>query len=180
MLKQTIYIADDEEPIRELISMFLLNEGYSVTAFANGDDLLRAFLDKPADMVILDVMMPGTDGMSLCTKLRERSNVPIVIVSARDSEVDRITGITLGSDDYLTKPFSPLELAVRVRALFRRLELDTGGGAKSVLTAGRLRVDLDTRQVEADGKPFGLTPTEFAFLVYLLRNANRAVSARNC
>ena len=118
-----IYIADDEKNIRELIAAFLRNAGFDVMLFENGDLLLKEFLQSPSDMVILDIMMPGTDGLTLCTKIREKSNVPIIIVSARDSEIDRITGITLGSDDYLTKPFSPMELVARVKAIFRRLRI---------------------------------------------------------
>lgn len=175
-MNQTIYIADDEENIRNLISLFLTNEGFEVTAFSNGDDLLKAFLDKPSDMVILDVMMPGTDGLSLCTQIRRRSNALIMIVSARDKEVDRITGITLGSDDYMTKPFSPMELVARTKALFRRLQLDTGGERGEILTAGNLRLNTATREAAVGGQPFEMTPTEFALMVYLMSNRTRAVS----
>lgn len=175
-MKKTIYIADDEENIRDLIYLFLTNEGFDVTAFSNGDDLLKAFLQKPADMVILDVMMPGIDGFSLCTQIRKRSNTLIIIVSARDNEIDRITGITLGSDDYMTKPFSPMELVARAKALFRRMELDTGGVSASMLTSGNLKINMATRESEIDGHPFDMTPTELALMVYLLQNGNRAVS----
>ncbi len=175
-LKKTIYVADDEPNIRDLIYLFLSNEGFEVTSFSNGDELLAVFLQKPADMVILDIMMPGTDGFSLCTQIRRRSNALIIIVSARDSEIDRITGITLGSDDYLTKPFSPMELVARAKALFRRLELDTGGVAAEVLTAGNLTINTAAREAEINGKPFDMTPTELALLVYLLQNRTRAVS----
>lgn len=174
-MKRTIYIADDEKNIRELISLFLTNEGYEVCTFSSGDKLLAAFREKSADMVILDIMMPGTDGLSVCTALREMSNVLIVIVSARDSEIDRITGITLGSDDYMTKPFSPMELVARVKALFRRLELDRPD-VSGRLNYGNLELDLAARRADVNGKPLELTPTEFALMVYLLKNSNRAVS----
>lgn len=174
-MKKTIFIVDDERNIRELIYMFLTNEGFEVSMFSNGEDLLEAFLQKPADMVILDIMLPGTDGLSLCTQIRNRSNTLIMIVSARDSEIDRITGITLGSDDYMTKPFSPMELVARVKALFRRLELDMGGAAASFLSAGNLRINTATRSAEIDSSPFDMTPTELAFMVYMLQNSNRAV-----
>jgi DNA-binding response OmpR family regulator len=175
-LSKSIYVADDEDNIRNLIVMFLTNEGYDVTAFSNGDDLLKAFQNKPADMVILDIMMPGTDGLSLCMQIRKQSSVLIVIVSARDSEIDRITGITLGSDDYMTKPFSPMELTARVKALFRRLELDTGGVPPCVLSAGKFSIDTASRLAQVGGKPFDLTPTELAFMAYLLQSSGRAVS----
>ncbi len=175
-MKKTIYIADDEENIRDLIYLFLTNEGFDVTAFSNGDDLLKTFLQKPSDMVILDVMMPGIDGFSLCTQIRKRSNTLIIIVSARDNEIDRITGITLGSDDYMTKPFSPMELVARAKALFRRMELDTGGVSASLLATGNLKINTATREAEIDGHPFDMTPTELALMVYLLQNGTRAVS----
>lgn len=175
-MKRTIYIADDDCNIRDLIYMFLTNEGFQVTAFSNGDELLEAFLRQPADMVILDIMMPGSDGLSLCTRIRSRSNALIIIVSARDSEIDRITGITLGSDDYLTKPFSPMELVVRVKALFRRLELNTGGPSGEVLSVGNLKINTAARKAGIDGRIFEMTPTELAFMVYLLQNGERAVS----
>lgn len=171
-----IYIADDERNIRDLIQMFLTNEGYEVTVFSNGDELMDVFAQKPADLVILDIMMPGTDGFSLCTQIRRMSSTPIIIVSARDDEIDRITGITLGSDDYLTKPFSPMELVARVKALFRRLELDTGGMQTGLLTMGNLVINMASRTVKAGGKNMDMAPTELALMAYLLQNSSRAVS----
>ena len=175
-MKKTIYIADDEQNIRELIYLFLANEGFEVNAFSSGDDLLSAFHEKPADMVILDIMMPGTDGLSLCTKIRNQSNALIIIVSARDSESDRIAGITLGSDDYLTKPFSPMELVARVKALFRRLELYTGSTSQTVFSIGNLTIDSLTRESHVDGLIFEMTPTELALMVYMIQNNSRALS----
>lgn len=175
-MSQTIYIADDEENIRNLITLFLTNEGFQVSTFSNGDELLKAFLEKPSDMVILDIMMPGTDGLALCTQIRKRSNVLIMIVSARDTEIDRITGITLGSDDYMTKPFSPMELVARTKALFRRLQLDMGNTRADLLRVGNLCLNISTRESLINGQPFDITPTEFALMVYLLQNSTRAVS----
>ncbi|MEI6101358.1 MAG: response regulator transcription factor [Eubacteriales bacterium] len=171
-----IYIADDERNIRDLIQLFLSNEGYEATAFSNGDTLMEAFKQKPADLVILDIMMPGTDGLLLCTQIRKMSSTPIIIVSARDDEIDRITGITLGSDDYMTKPFSPMELVARVKALFRRLELDTGGVQGVLPALGNLVIDMGTRVVKAGGQTIELAPTELALMAYLLQNSSRAVS----
>ncbi len=171
-----IYIAEDDADIRALIELFLNNEGFAVRAFATGDALLDAFLAQPADMVILDIMLPGTDGLTLCARLRQRSNVPIIIVSARDSEADRIAGITLGSDDYLTKPFSPMELTARVKALFRRLELDRGAPEPDSLQLNNITLDTAARTAAAGGAPLDLTPTEFLLLAYLLRQGERAVS----
>ncbi|MDP3388282.1 MAG: response regulator transcription factor [Eubacteriales bacterium] len=173
---QSIYIADDEKNIRELINSFLSNEGYTVTAFENGDDLLVEFLDNPCDMVILDIMMNGTDGLSVCSQIRQKHNVPIIIVSARDSELDRITGISIGSDDYLVKPFSTLELVARVKAIFRRMAFDREIKKTSTLKYGSIVLNLNTRDAFSDEKPLDLTPTEFAFMVYLFENSERAVS----
>lgn len=180
--KKTIYIADDEENIRELIKNFLEKNGYEVRAFADGKSLIDAFYEKPSDLVILDVMMPGEDGLSICARIRQQYHVPIIIVSARDSEVDRITGITVGSDDYLVKPFSPLELVARVNALFRRVALDADPKETKpveeakLLTFEKLSIDTRNRKVKWEEKPVELTPTELALMIYLVEHKDRAVS----
>lgn len=171
-----IYVADDEKNIRDLIESFLKNDGFEVKTFENGELLYKAFLAKPSDMIILDIMMPGIDGLTLCSKIRETHNVPIIIVSARDSELDRITGITIGSDDYLVKPFSPIELVARVKAIFRRMEYVQSETTDTELTFGDLTIRLKTRDVLQNGKLFETTPTEFALLTYLFKNKDRAVS----
>lgn len=122
--QKRIYIADDETNIREAIKTFLVNAGYIVSAFENGDRLLEAFSNQPADLVILDVMMPGSNGFAVCRELRKTSLVPIIMLTARDSDLDYMTGLDLGSDDYFTKPFSPMSLVMRVKAIFRRVEYD--------------------------------------------------------
>ncbi len=176
-MHKLIYIADDEHNIRELIKSFLQREGYEVKAFANGDELYREFVNYPAELVILDIMMPGTDGLSLCARLRAVSNIPIVIVSAKDSELDRITGITVGGDDYLTKPFSPMELVVRIKAIFRRIELEKLSEQQSeIISFSDITVDINKRSVLCKGKPFDITPTEFLLTAYLIRSRDRAVS----
>jgi diguanylate cyclase (GGDEF)-like protein len=119
-----IYIADDETNIRLAIKKFLENAGYVVEDFENGDLLMDAFCKSPADLVILDVMMPGSNGFVICKELRKISPVPVIMLTARDSDLDYATGLDLGSDDYLTKPFSPMALVMRVKALFRRMEFD--------------------------------------------------------
>ena len=173
-----IYVADDEKNIRDLIYTFLSNEGYAIKTFPNGDELFDNFCKDPADLVILDVMMPGTDGFIISSKLGKISNVPIIIVSARDSEMDRITGISLGSDDYLTKPFSPMELVARVKAIFRRIELDAGTERhkSETLVFADVEIRLDAREVLVRRARVDLTPTEFALIIYLIENRNRAVS----
>lgn len=177
MLKR-IYIADDEANICKLIQSFLEKEGFEVKCFENGVDLLNRFRIDPADLLILDIMMPGIDGLSLCAMIRQESSVPIIIVSAKDSEIDRVTGITIGSDDYLVKPFSPLELVARVKALFRRNELLLGQShvESEVLTYHTLILNMKMRTLIINERAVTLTPMEFDFLAFLVKNQDRAVS----
>ncbi|MCL2192625.1 MAG: response regulator transcription factor [Treponema sp.] len=119
-----IYIADDEENIRLAIKKFLENAGHIVEDFETGDLLFEAFSQNPSDLVVLDVMMPGSNGFIICKELRKISHVPIIMLTARDSDLDYATGLDLGSDDYLIKPFSPMALVMRVKAIFRRMEFD--------------------------------------------------------
>ncbi|MDF2637011.1 MAG: response regulator with CheY-like receiver domain and winged-helix DNA-binding domain [Pelosinus sp.] len=133
-------------------------------------------MQKPSDMVILDIMMEGTDGLTICSLLRQKHNVPIIIVSARDSELDRITGITLGSDDYLVKPFSPIELVARVKALFRRIQLDRVAPSENTLKYGDIILNISIRECLVNNEKLDLTPTEFALLTYLFEHSERAIS----
>ena len=173
-----IYIADDEPHIKELIRSFLEKENYDVQAFDSGDDLYKAFTKKAPDLVILDIMMPGTDGLTICTKIRQTSNVPIIILTARDSDADYIAGITLGSDDYFTKPVSPMQLVMRVRAIFRRVDMDKKPPSNQVLNYANIEVYLAGKTVTNTdtNEEIQLTPNEFNMLVYLMENQNRAVS----
>ena len=125
----SIYLADDEKSIRELLHSFLTSDGYTVRSFESGDALLEAFQQEPADLVILDIMMPGTDGLAVCRELRTVSDIPIILLTAKDSELDYVMGISQGSDDYLTKPFRPTILLMKVKALLRRVEMDHGKAA---------------------------------------------------
>ncbi len=177
MATKLIYVADDELNIRELIKSFLVSAGFEVKTFANGNLLFNAFLDEKPDLIVLDIMMPGTDGLTLCTQIRETSVVPIIIVSARDSELDRITGITIGSDDYLVKPFSPVELVARINALFRRMAFDNKmDGLKSELSFNAMTINPKTREVLFRGATVDVSPTEYSFLLYLFEHQDRAVS----
>ena len=123
-MSRKIYIADDETNIRFAIKTFLENAGYIVADFETGDLLLATFTETKPDMVILDVMMPGSNGFVICKEIRKTSNIPVIMLTARDSDLDYATGLDLGSDDYLVKPFSPMALVMRVKALFRRIELE--------------------------------------------------------
>lgn len=177
-MSQSIYLADDEKNIRDLIAAFLSQEGYCVRTFADGDSLMTACSHAIPDLVILDIMMPGTDGLSICSALRKaNAALPIIIVSAKDSPYDRVTGLTLGSDDYLIKPFLPLELVARVRSLLRRTQLapPLESPAQEV-SFGALRLFPERRSAFLNETELTLTPTEFDFLTYLVQHKERAVS----
>ncbi|WP_347460438.1 response regulator transcription factor [Clostridium sp. DMHC 10] len=168
MPKKLIYIADDEIKIQKLIEMFLVKEGYEVITYSNGEDLLEAFKEKRADMLILDIMMPGIDGLALCAELRKISNVPIIIISAKDSETDKIAGLMLGSDDYMTKPFSPVELVLRVKKIFRLIDVKTEERKDSnLLKILDVNINIDSKTVYCNGKKLKFTPIEFNLLLYL-------------
>ena len=174
-MSELIYIADDEKNIRELVKCFLENQGYEVETFSNGDDLFKRYKEKNADMIILDVIMPGTDGVEICRQIRQIANVPIIILSAKDSEEDRIKGISVGGDDYLTKPFSPIELVARVQALFRRISMDKVEKVEKV-TFGNIKIDVTKKQAYVYDEEIALTPLEFDFLKYLIQKNNQAIS----
>ncbi|MCJ7967407.1 response regulator transcription factor [Lachnospiraceae bacterium NSJ-171] len=174
-MSELIYIADDEKNIRELVKCFLENQGYEVETFSNGDDLFKRYKEKNADMIILDVIMPGTDGVEICRQIRQIANVPIIILSAKDSEEDRIKGISVGGDDYLTKPFSQIELVARVQALFRRISMDKVEKVEKV-TFGNIKIDVTKKQAYVDDEEIALTPLEFDFLKYLIQKNNQAIS----
>lgn len=180
-MNHTIYIADDEKNIRDLIKSFLESDGYEVSAFETGDELKAAFDEKPADLVILDIMMPGTDGLTVCKQLREESSVPIIILTAKDSEYDYVHGITIGSDDYLTKPFRPTALLMRVRSLLRRIDMYETGDKKmkntdNDVSVGDLLFSHEKNEIFCNGKPVKLTRTELRMLSYMMKNPEKAYS----
>lgn len=168
-----IYIADDEEDIRQLLKCFLEKEGLAVSIFETGDDLLKCFEQKPADLLIMDVMMPGTDGLSLCSRIRAVSDVPIIILTARDTDADLITGFTVGCDDYFTKPFSPLKLTLRVKAMLKRMEQKPG---EEELHYGDIAMYPMRKTVFLKGDELKLTDTEYRLLQYMIVNEKKAIS----
>ncbi|MDF2879937.1 MAG: DNA-binding response regulator [Clostridiaceae bacterium] len=177
MESKLIYIADDEINIQQLIMMFLKKEGYEVQCFSNGLDLLKAFKERPSDMLLLDVMMPDMDGLTICTEIRKYSNVPIIIISAKDGEADKIAGLMLGSDDYMTKPFSPVELVLRVKSIFRRMQFEkTSDKIENNLKISDITINFDVRNVSCNGVDIKLTPMEFNLFVYLVEHKNKGVS----
>ncbi len=167
-MSKLIYAADDELNIRQLIQSFLEEEGYEVETFETGDALLEKFKQKPSDLVILDVMMPGTDGLSICNTIRKFSSVPILILTARDTTADYVTGITLGCDDYFTKPFSPVMLTMRVKAMFRRVELDKAIPYDEKLEYGDIEIMPKQKVAKCKGADLKLTITELNVLQYLM------------
>ena len=176
-MSKLIYIADDEDNIRNLVKTFLINDGYDVKDFPNGDLLLEEFDKKEADLIILDVMMPGSDGFEICTKLRKKSIVPIIMLTARDSDIDYITGLTLGSDDYFTKPFSPMALVMRVKAIFRRIDFENNQRIDTCeLRFGDITINQNNKIVTYNGNNIDLTPNEYNLLTYLFEHKDRAVS----
>ena len=177
-MSKLIYIADDVKNIRDLFQSFLEKEGYIVKAFENGDNLYDAFKNEPCELVILDIMMPGNNGLIICAKLRAISNVPIIMLTARDTDEDYISGISLGSDDYLIKPFSPNKLIMRVKAMFRRIDMDTESitNGKGPITFADISIHPDKLMAYSHELELGLTSTEFNLLAYLLSNQDRAVS----
>lgn len=175
-MKKLIYVADDEQNIRSLIETFLVSAGFDVETFSNGDLLYEAFRKKCPDLIVLDIMMPGSDGLTICTNIRKISEVPIIMVSARDSEMDRITGITIGSDDYLVKPFSPVELIARIQGIFRRMSYNQNKPSENLLTWGDMIINEQTRVMSYKNEAFDVSPTEFDLLAYMFTNQERAIS----
>ena len=174
-----IYVADDDDNIRQVVKTFLSSDGYKLEDFPTGDLLFERFMQVPCDLVILDVMMPGSDGFTICTKLREVSTVPIIMLTARDSENDYAMGLGLGSDDYITKPFSAMALLMRVRAIFRRIDFESQKHASdnpSSVKVGDLTLDESRHQILREGKPIALAPTEYDVLRYMMQRVGQAVS----
>lgn len=165
-----IIVVEDEPDIREVVSLYLQRAGYSVDTYADGLSALDAFSQQLPELVILDVMLPGMDGFTLTRHLRERSNVPIILLTSRREEYDRIAGLELGADDYVVKPFSPQELVSRVRAVLRRTHATSENNVEKILTLGDLIVDPQKRLVTLDGREITLTAKEFDMLYHLARH----------
>jgi two-component system response regulator RegX3 len=170
-----VLVVEDEESFSDALSYMLRREGYEVEIAATGPDALTSFDRAGADLVLLDLMLPGLSGTEVCRELRNRSKVPIIMVTARDTEVDKVVGLELGADDYVTKPFSSRELIARVRAVLRR-----GGEADELITntveAGPVRMDVERHTVSVDGRSVNMPLKEFDLLELLLRNAGRVLT----
>lgn len=170
-----ILVVDDDPTLLRFLQDFLREEKYSVIAAANGNEALRQAYREHPDLVVLDVMMPGMDGWEVTARLRELSDVPIILLTAKSSEADKLRGFGLGVDDYLTKPFSFAELNARIQAVLNRAR-HKPLSERNLLQIGDLEVDLDRREVRRGGQTLTLTPTEFRLLEVLARNAGKAVA----
>ena len=172
-----VVVVDDEPAILDAVSYTLRGEGYDVDALSSGEEALRAVAAAPPDLLVLDLMLPGLSGVEVCRRTRASSDVPIIVLTARDAEVDRVLGLESGADDYVTKPFSMAELVSRVRALLRRRELDRAAQTP-VAHVGALQIDLARHDVRVDGKQVRLTPSEFKVLALLSEQPDRVYSRR--
>ncbi len=174
-MSNTVLIIEDDPHTTELVSLYLSHDGHQVVSAATGTEgLARARAEEP-DLVVLDLMLPGLDGLEVCRQLRAETDVPIVMLTARVDEEDVLAGMGLGADDYVTKPFRPRELAARVRAILRRSGREDGNGG-GFLTYGPIEVNMRNRTVRAGGKTVSLTPTEFRILALMLREPGRLFS----
>lgn len=171
-----ILIVEDEEALSDPLAFLLGREGFQTVVVDNGLDALPTFEREGADLVLLDVMLPGMPGTEVCRKLREVSSVPIIMLTAKDSELDKVFGLELGADDYVTKPYSARELIARIRAVLRRRSAETDSATESVLQGGPVRMDIDRHVVTVNGEEISMPLKEFELLEILLRNVGRVMT----
>jgi two-component system response regulator RegX3 len=167
---------EDEESFSEALSYLLRKEGFDVAVAGSGPDALAEFERSGADLVLLDLMLPGLSGIEVCQKLRQTSAVPVIMLTAKDSEIDKVVGLEIGADDYMTKPFSSRELVARIRAVLRRQGDRTVDAAPGILEAGPVRMDVERHVVAVGGEPTSMPLKEFELLELLLRNAGRVLT----
>ncbi|CQR57832.1 VanR-ABDEGLN family response regulator transcription factor [Paenibacillus riograndensis] len=176
---ENILVVDDEQAITDLIEIYLKNENYKVTKFYNAQDALKYIESARVDLAILDIMLPDMNGFALCRRIRENYHFPVIMLTAKDEETDKITGLTMGADDYMTKPFRPLEMVARVKAQLRRYKkyqtMPTPDEA--VISYSGLVMDVNTHECWLNGQPLSLTPTEFSILRVLCENKGKVISS---
>lgn len=174
-----ILIVDDEREIADLVELYLKNENYIVYKFFTAKEALACIETTELDLAILDIMLPDGDGLSICQKIRSKHTYPVIMLTAKDSEVDQITGLTLGADDYITKPFRPLELIARVKSQLRRYKTYSGATVQNenIIVYSGLVIDIDTHECHLNEKPLALTPTEFSILRILCENKGNVISS---
>ncbi|HYC07490.1 MAG TPA: response regulator transcription factor [Candidatus Binatia bacterium] len=172
-MARTILVVDDEQTLRETLVEALEGEGYSVVSAADGREALSRFRADHPDLVLLDLMLPELSGIEVCRIIRAESAVPIVMLTAKDAELDKVVGLELGADDYVTKPFSLRELTARIRALFRRSETQATEAPPALIDLGRVQVDLAGHRLLREGRPVPLKPKAFELLAFLVRHPGR-------
>lgn len=179
-MSEKILIVDDEHDIADLLEVYLKNENYIIYKYYSAKEALDFIKEEEVDLAILDIMLPDINGFTLCQKIREKYTYPIIMLTAKDEETDKITGLTLGADDYVTKPFRPLELIARVKAQLRRYNkytpTPTENEPVTLLAYKKLMLNTKTYECELDGEPLSLTPTEFSILRILLENQGTVVT----
>jgi DNA-binding response OmpR family regulator len=175
-MNKTVLLVDDDAKIVELVSLYLKRDGYRVLPAYDGRTALLTARESHPDLIVLDLMLPGVQGMDVCRELRRDSSVPIIMLTARTTEQDRLAGLECGADDYVTKPFSPRELAARVRAVLRRSSEEEREKGPAELRQGDLVINTPRREVTVAGKPVRLTPVEFQLLVTLAKEPDRVFS----
>jgi two-component system response regulator BaeR len=173
MTSRHILIVEDEEKIASLLCDYLKEAGFRTSTQNNGDRVIAQIKKDPSDLILLDIMLPGKNGLELCREIRQFSNIPIVMITARVEEIDRLLGLELGADDYICKPFSPREVVARVKAIFRRLHAEP---LTHKLVIGSISLDDKTHQVMIDKQLLNLTPNEFGLLKIMMRQPNRVFS----
>lgn len=171
-----ILVVEDETSLSEAISYLLRKEGFEVEIAEDGVSAVSLFEHSGADLILLDLMLPGLSGTEVCRQIRAKSPVPIIMLTAKDSEVDKVVGLELGADDYVTKPYSSRELIARIRAVLRRSEQAVGEGEMGVLTVGPVRLDIDRHVISVNSLPITLPLKEFELLEFLMRNAGRVLT----
>lgn len=181
-MRHKVMVVDDERPIADILQFTLEKEGYDVVCAYDGDEAVALAEKEKPDLILLDIMLPGKDGMEVCRMVRRTSNVPIIMLTAKDSELDKVLGLELGADDYVTKPFSSRELLARIKANLRRHVKDAGGESKhqgedtTKITVGQLVIDMKSYTVEKAGQMIDITHREFALLHYMAKNRGQVVT----
>jgi two-component system response regulator RegX3 len=170
-----VLVVEDEQSLREALVFFLEKEGHEVSVAVDGEEAIRVFENSSAEIILLDLMLPKIDGNQVCKQIRQSSNVPIIMLTAKDSEIDKIVGLEIGADDYITKPYSTRELLARIKAVLRR-KVEPPITVESVLIAGELRLDSDRHVVTLNGTPLTLPLKEFELLELLMENVNRVLT----
>ncbi len=173
MTRKHILVVEDEDKITRLLCDYLIEAGFRTSSLASGNRVAAQVKKEQPDLILLDIMLPGKDGMALCREIRQFSSVPIIMITARVEEIDRLLGLELGADDYICKPFSPREVVARVKAIFRRVDVTPRA---SQMVVGAISLNDETHQVMIDTKVLNLTPNEFGLLKIMMRQPNRVFS----